>query len=116
VVLYADKMTGSMERAINETNRRREKQVAYNEEHGITPMTIIKSIDEVMLSTSVADAAPPPEEEDAGALLLKQLEGTDRMEMIRLLEMEMRSAARALEFERAASLRDKIEELKSTPL
>ena len=115
VILYADKVTGSMDRAIQETNRRREKQVAYNEEHGITPMTIVKSIDEVMLSTSVADAAPPPEE-DAGALLLKQLEGTDRQEMIRLLEMEMRSAAKALEFERAASLRDKIEELKEQPL
>jgi excinuclease ABC subunit B len=115
VILYADKLTGSMDRAIQETNRRREKQVAYNEEHGITPMTIVKSIDEVMLSTSVADAAPPPEDEDAGALLLKQLEGTDRQEMIRLLEMEMRSAAKALEFERAASLRDKIEELKVEP-
>jgi excinuclease ABC subunit B len=116
VILYADKMTGSMDRAIQEMNRRRVKQLAYNEEHGITPTTIIKSIQEVMLSTAVADASPPNENEDAGAALLKQLEGTDRLEMIRLLEREMRSAAKALEFERAASLRDKIEELRMQPL
>ncbi|HEX7879967.1 MAG TPA: helicase-related protein, partial [Candidatus Eisenbacteria bacterium] len=112
VILYADQMTGSMKRAIDEMNRRREKQMAWNTEHGITPQSIVKSIDEVMLSTAVADATPEKDDVDPSVALLSHLSATDRPEMIRVLEREMRQAARALEFERAASLRDKIEELK----
>ncbi len=114
VLLYADRVTGSMQRAMDEMTRRREKQLAWNEEQGITPMTIIKSIDEVMLSTSVADAGPA-DDEDPGLAFLQRLEGTDRTEMIRLLTAEMRVAAKALEFEKAASLRDRIRELKTDP-
>jgi excinuclease ABC subunit B len=116
VILYADQVTGSMQRAISEMNRRRTRQRAYNEEHGITPQSIVKSIQEVMLSTTVADAGPADDTEDPGVALLRRLEGTDRQEMIRLLNMEMRNAAKALEFEKAASLRDRIQELKETPL
>jgi excinuclease ABC subunit B len=112
VILYADQMTGSMKRAIDEMNRRREKQMAWNSEHGITPQSIVKSIEEVMWSTTVADASPEKEDADPAVALLSHLSATDRPEMIRVLEREMRQAARALEFERAASLRDKIEELK----
>jgi excinuclease ABC subunit B len=113
VIFYADNITGSMQRAIDEMNRRRERQSAYNREHGITPQSIVKSIDEVMLATAVADAKPEEDEEDYAAAVLKQVAGTDRTEMIRLLEKEMYAAARALEFERAASLRDKVEELRT---
>jgi len=112
VILYADQMTGSMKRAIDEMARRREKQMAWNTEHGITPTSILKSIDEVMWATTVADASPEKDDVDPSVALLSHLSATDRPEMIRVLEREMRQAARALEFERAASLRDKIEELK----
>ncbi|MDZ4803757.1 MAG: excinuclease ABC subunit UvrB [Candidatus Eisenbacteria bacterium] len=113
VILYADRMTGSMQRAIDEMSRRREKQKAFNLEHGITPMTIVKSIEDVMLATTVADAGPDKEEGDPAVNLLRHLTSTDKPEMIRLLEREMRQAAKALEFERAISLRDKIDELKA---
>jgi excinuclease ABC subunit B len=64
VILYADQMTKSMQRAIDEMSRRREAQVQYNEEHGITPQTIVKSLEEVLRSTAVADAAQPVVPED----------------------------------------------------
>jgi excinuclease ABC subunit B len=111
VVLYADRMTGSMQRAMDETGRRRLKQLAYNEEHGITPTTIQKSISDIMLTTAVADATP--RDEDPGKALVAALEGMEQDEMIRVLTKEMRQAAKALEYERAASIRDKIEELRS---
>ncbi len=109
VILYADTMTGSMERAMNETTRRRTKQIAYNTEHGITPISISKSVDDILLATSVADALG--EKEDPGAALSQALEGMEDAEMIQVLTREMKQAAEALEFERAASIRDKIEEL-----
>jgi excinuclease ABC subunit B len=109
VVLYADNMTGSMRRAIDEMNRRRTKQLAYNAEHGITPRTIVKSVDQVMLTTSVADAAPPGETDPE--LLPSHLAELTPQEAVGALEKEMLAAARRLEFERAASLRDRIEEL-----
>ncbi len=112
VILYADSITGSMRRAIDETGRRREKQLAYNAQHGITPRSIEKSIDDIMLTTAVADAHGR-EEEDPAESLAHALEGMDREEMIEVLAREMRKAADALEFERAASLRDKIEELQA---
>jgi excinuclease ABC subunit B len=111
VVLYADRITGSMERAMEETGRRREKQIAYNEEHGITPQTIRKSIDDIMLTTAVADAGV--RDEDPGKALLAALDGMDHDEMIAALTREMKRAARDLEFERAASIRDRIEDLRA---
>ena len=110
VILYADRVTGSMRRAIDEMNRRRDKQLAYNEEHGITPRGIQKSIDDIMLATAVADARE--HKEDPAETLAHALAGMDTTEMIDVLAREMLAAADALEFERAASLRDKIEELR----
>jgi excinuclease ABC subunit B len=110
VILYADEITGSMARALEETNRRREVQAEYNREHGIVPQTIVKSIEQVLQQTAVADSRraeeEPPEElpEAAGA-------PADRRAMIERLEKEMLGAAERLEFELAASLRDKIFEL-----
>ncbi|MEY4069764.1 MAG: uvrB Excinuclease subunit [Candidatus Eisenbacteria bacterium] len=102
VILYADRMTDSMARAIGEMNRRREKQRAYNTEHGITPRTILKSVEEIMRSTAVADAI-------GGSDLMKRKDavvlGDDVDQLLAQLEGEMLEAARALEFERAASLR-----------
>jgi excinuclease ABC subunit B len=111
VILYADTMTGSMRRAIDETGRRREKQLQYNAEHGITPRTIEKSIEDIRLTTAVADAHERVE--DPGEALSRALEGMERDEMIDVLVLEMSEAAKALEFERAASIRDKIEELRA---
>ncbi|MFM7231014.1 MAG: excinuclease ABC subunit UvrB [bacterium] len=110
VILYADRMTDSMARAIGEMNRRREKQSAYNAEHGITPRTILKSVEEIMRSTTVADAI-------GGSDLMKKKDavvlGDDVDQLLAQLEGEMLEAARALEFERAASLRDRIDEVRA---
>ncbi len=110
VILYADNMTGSMQRAIDEMNRRREKQRAYNVEYGITPRGIEKSVDDILLATAVADAHV--QEEDPGESIARALTGMEAEEMIEVLSREMHAAAKALEFERAASLRDKIDELR----
>ncbi len=110
VLLYADGVTGSMRRAIDEMNRRRERQQAHNIKHGITPRGIEKSVDDILLATAVADARAP--EEDPAETLSRTLTGMEAEEMIEVLSREMFAAARALEFERAASLRDKIEELR----
>ena len=112
VIFYADRITGSMDRAISETNRRREKQSEYNIEHGITPRSIVKSIEEVRLTTSVADAKgiagmvrESPEE-----VLIP--DSVDDPRLIARLEKEMLKEAEALNFEKAASLRDRIEEIR----
>ncbi len=108
-ILYADRVTGSMERALEEMNRRRARQEEHNEEHGITPVSIHKSVDQVRLVTRVADArAPRPEPQAAerGASL-------DRESLIEVLEEQMREAAAELDFELAAQLRDQIFELKA---
>src|SRR5262249_37638536 len=113
VVLYADKITDSMQRAIDETNRRRTKQQAYNTEHGITPRTIVKSREEILQATSVADAIARGESQELQSLLdAVRDEGPDAL--LARLEGEMLDAARKLEFERAASLRDRIDEVRST--
>ncbi len=109
VVLYADTVTNSMRRALEESRRRRERQLAYNQAHGVTPRTIVKSVDQVLRSTAVADAVR--EGEDVGAYL-GAVERDDPQELIARLEAEMLEAAKALEFERAASLRDCIEEVR----
>jgi excinuclease ABC subunit B len=112
VVFYADTVTGSMARAIEETNRRREKQIEYNREHHITPRSIVKSVEEVMLSTSVADARRNREKEEALAGELFVPESGDDPELLKRLEAEMRKEAEAMHFEKAASIRDRIEEIK----
>jgi excinuclease ABC subunit B len=106
VILYADEITGSMERAMKETDRRRRKQLKYNEEHGIVPETIFKSPEEIMQATSVADSRAAAE---AGPE--EMFEGGDYEQMLASLEAEMLDAAKNLEFEKAASLRDRMEDI-----
>lgn len=102
VIMYADSVTPSMERAITETNRRREKQMRYNEEHGIVPKTIVKDVRDVIeISTKSGDDKS-----------LSKLSKKEREAMIIRLNAEMKAAAKILEFEHAAYLRDKIEKLK----
>jgi len=115
VVLYADKITDSMQGAMNETERRRQKQMAYNTEHGITPRTISKSVDEIMEATVVADGDEENLGEVAGDEMISLLKAdtTDPKMMIKLLHKEMEEAAEKLEFERAASLRDRIFEMQA---
>ncbi|MBI2535770.1 MAG: excinuclease ABC subunit UvrB [Gemmatimonadetes bacterium] len=108
-ILYADRVTGSMERAIKEMDRRRAAQLTYNVEHGITPASIRKSVDQVRLVTRVADARaerPAPAREALPQHL-------DRESLIQVLEQQMREAAAELDFELAARLRDQIFELKA---
>lgn len=109
VIMYADKITNSMEIAIKETQRRREIQDAYNKEHGITPQTIQKKIRDVIRATI---AAEKEEQYDAVPSFAK-LTKTERKKLIGTLEIEMKEAARALNFERAAELRDLLLELKA---
>jgi excinuclease ABC subunit B len=112
VIFYADRITGSMDRAIQETNRRREKQLEYNLEHGITPRSIVKSIEEVRLSTSLADAKGKAGlvRETADEVIIP--DGIDDPRLIPRLEKEMLREADALNFEKAASIRDRIEEIR----
>jgi excinuclease ABC subunit B len=110
-ILYADRVTRSMQACLDETNRRREIQLAYNEEHGITPETIRKSVDEITFSTRIADAREEPakvaEEPTSYA------DEVDVEAHIKILEAEMAAAVEALDFERAALLRDQLFELKA---
>ncbi len=110
-ILYADVMTDSMRRAIDETERRRRIQTEYNERHGITPETIVKPIDMTLAMIAEADYVTPPLEEEAGAPALMTPEERERL--IAELEAKMREAARAFEFEKAAQYRDRIKELRT---
>ncbi|HCJ93357.1 MAG TPA: excinuclease ABC subunit B [Ruminococcaceae bacterium] len=103
VIMYADSVTPSMESAIVETERRRQKQMAYNEEHGIVPKTIIKGVRDVIEITSKKDKGEKP---------IKKMSRKEREEMIVRLTAEMKAAAKILEFEHAAYLRDKINKLR----
>lgn len=103
VIMYADSVTPSMERAIEETVRRREKQMRYNEAHGITPKTIQKDVREILEISTHSDDQKPR----------KRMSERERQAMIAKLTAEMRAAAKLLEFEHAAMLRDKIQELKN---
>ena len=109
VIMYADKMTESMRKAIDETQRRRTIQMKYNEEHGITPTTIQKKISDVIRASQVAE-----EEETYAQRLIsgKPLTKEEKATLLENLEKEMKDAAKALNFERAAELRDAILELK----
>ncbi len=117
VILYADTMTGSMQRMIEETNRRREKQMQFNVDHGITPETIYKSVQEVLAATAVADvrAQRDARKEKKPSILsdtvAKYLTKDQKQDLLEELRIEMKRAAKDLEFERAAELRDEIEKL-----
>jgi len=116
VVMYADGMTGSMERALAEMNRRRERQLAYNEAHDITPRSIRKSREEILQATMAAGegaggpGGPGPDKRPWEAILDRDL---PPREIVRLLHGEMVAAAEALDFEKAASLRDRIDDLRA---
>jgi excinuclease ABC subunit B len=111
-ILYADKKTESMRRAIDETNRRREKQIAYNLEHGITPQSIIKPIEATLVTAYEADYFKVPVNLEA----YDEYSAEKLAETIVQLEHEMRDAAKKFEFERAAALRDKIKYLREREL
>jgi excinuclease ABC subunit B len=109
-VLYADRVTGSMQRALDEMSRRRTLQQRYNEEHGITPRSIVKSVDQVRFVTRVADAKTP---KVAGMAAPRPTDAREREALIQLLEGQMQAAAEELDFELAAVLRDQILELRA---
>ncbi len=112
-ILYADKMTDSMNQAIDETDRRREIQIEYNKDNGITPETIVKPVDMVLVAVSEADYVSTPSIEDID----DAVEDPEKMgEVIEKLETEMREAAKRFEFERAAELRDRAKVLKAKRL
>jgi excinuclease ABC subunit B len=118
VILYADKITGSMERMMSETKRRRKKQVAYNTKHGITPTTIYKTTEEIIAATSIADVKKKQDEryQKSRPLVIaetvaKYLTDDQKKDMVEELKAEMKRAAKDLEFERAAELRNEIERL-----
>ena len=118
VILYADRQTGSMQRMMEETSRRRIKQLEYNTANNITPVTIYKSIEEVLAATAIADVAAQRAARRAGTKvasvsdsLVKYLSEDQRKDLLVELKEEMRRAAKDLEFERAAELRDEIEKL-----
>ncbi len=104
VIMYADSVTPSMERAITETERRRAIQQAYNEENGITPQTIVKDVHEIIEMSQKPDDKEKP---------IKQMSRAEREELITRLTREMKQAAKLLEFEHAAAIRDRIEKLRA---
>ena len=117
VIFYADKITRSMQKTIDETNRRREIQQKYNEDHGITPKTIYKSVEDVMSITRIADGKAEkwgPKKRGRWGDNTDKLSSLEREELIEQLEKEMLTAAKSLEFEKAAALRDEIESLKKS--
>src|SRR4029077_8989792 len=108
-ILYADRVTGSMQRALDEMTRRRETQVAHNAQHGITPRSIVKSVDQGRFATRVADAETV---KPAAAAFHRPADAKERDALIKLLESQMQAAAEELDFELAAVLRDQILELR----
>jgi excinuclease ABC subunit B len=120
VIMYADTITGSMQVAIDETNRRRSKQMAYNEEHGITPKTVLKSKEAIMFSTRVADSrkamkkayAGPEDQSIAADPVVSYMNQEDLEKLMSKTQKNMEKAARELDFMEAARLRDELNELK----
>jgi excinuclease ABC subunit B len=112
VIMYADKITGSMERAMRETDRRRAKQVAYNEEHGITPETVKKNVDDIMAGVYKGDV----DMNRVTAKVDKPLVGANLQAHLDGLRDQMRKAAENLEFEEAARLRDEVKRLETVEL
>ena len=109
-ILYADHVTGSMERALKEMDRRRETQLAYNVEHGITPRSIVKSVLDIRFVTRVADARVG---KPGAGEIRRPADAGERETLIRMLEQQMQAAAEDLDFELAAVLRDQLLELKA---
>lgn len=109
VIMYADKVTDSMQRAIEETNRRRERQVVYNKQNNIVPTSIIKKVHEVIEATLAIDM----KEDGKGGRGFQALSVGDKARVLKQVEIEMKTAAKALQFERAAELRDLLIELKA---
>ncbi|WP_425073419.1 excinuclease ABC subunit UvrB [Sagittula sp. S175] len=112
VIMYADRVTGSMERAIGETNRRREKQMAYNEEHGITPETVKKNVDDILAGLYQGDT----DQSRVTAKIDPKRQGSNIAAVMEGLRTDMRKAAENLEFEEAARLRDEIKRLEAVEL
>ena len=117
VIMYADKITDSMRKTINETNRRRLLQTKYNEVNGISPQTIYKSVEEIMNSTSLASIRKKEDKVDysfskVAEPILKYMSIDQKKDLIEQMTTEMKQAAKDLDFERAAFLRDEINRLK----
>jgi excinuclease ABC subunit B len=112
VIMYADRITGSMERALAETNRRRAKQIAYNEEHGITPETVKKNVEDILAGLYKGDV-------DMNRVTTKiddKMQGSNLQAVLEGLRTDMRKAAENLEFEEAARLRDEVKRLEAVDL
>jgi excinuclease ABC subunit B len=112
VIMYADKITGSMERALRETDRRRVKQMAYNVKHGITPLTVKKNVDDVLAGLYKGDV----DMNRVTAKIDKPLAGANLQTVLNGLRADMRKAAENLEFEEAARLRDEVKRLEAVDL
>ena len=113
-IFYADRVTGSMQRCMEETRRRREAQLAHNEKHGITPTTVVKSTSEVRFSTRVADARGEREEpRKVAERVATYASEMDTEALVALLEQQMKEAAANLDFEAAAALRDQLFEVRA---
>ena len=113
-IFYADRVTGSMQRALDETNRRREIQLAHNLEHGITPRSVVKSTEQVRFITRVADArTADPRARKVAEPVATFASEMDAVALLELLEQQMKQAAAELDFEAAATLRDQIFELRA---
>ena len=126
IIMYADKITGSMQRMIDETERRRAIQLAYNEEHGIVPRTVTKSKDDIMQGTLIAEERGNDEEGHqsfrygdqakpsiAADPVVKYLTKEQKQDLVAQMKKEMLEAAENLQFERAAELRDSVDQLEA---
>ena len=119
VIMYADKITNSMKKTIDETNRRRKLQKKYNKKNNITPETVYKTMDEILSSTSLADMKKKEKVETysfskVAEPILKYMDNEQKQDLIDQINIQMKEAAKDFEFEKAASLRDEIDRLKKT--
>jgi excinuclease ABC subunit B len=115
-ILYADSRTGSIEKALSETSRRRERQVAFNREHGITPRGITKAVTDIMEGAYSNGKSEPTRKVAEGKVDYSRLSPEQAAKHLKKLEVEMQKAARNLEFEQAAKLRDQIHALRQIEL